>query len=154
MTVAGGRPEAPETESNQIMTVEQVAEYLQLNRLTVYRYVREGRIPAAKIGKLYRILKADVDAFLEGQKTRLAVRPRPSPDPAAVDRTPPSDRKPMPIQHPPEDIYVGPSWRERRRVHEEGATRRPTYPIEWVIRGLHYTNRESFAHQTDEPDSS
>ncbi|MGQ0568905.1 MAG: helix-turn-helix domain-containing protein, partial [Armatimonadota bacterium] len=46
-----------------VMTVDQVAAYLQLNRLTVYRYVREGKIPASRIGKLYRILRADVDLF-------------------------------------------------------------------------------------------
>ena len=50
-----------------LMTVEQVAAYLQLNKLTVYRYIREGRIPAARIGKSYRIRKADVDAFLESR---------------------------------------------------------------------------------------
>lgn len=133
MAIARGRREAPQIESGQIMTVDQVADYLQLNRLTVYRYVRQGRIPAAKIGKLYRILKADVDAFLEEQKAGLTARSRP-----AVPDVPAGPRRPAaatPIQHSPDEIYVGPSWRERRR--EQEATRKPTYPIEWVIRGLH-----------------
>lgn len=63
------RPKRASAESAAVMTVDQVAAYLQLNRLTVYRYVREGKIPAAKFGKVYRILKADVDGFLESQKT-------------------------------------------------------------------------------------
>jgi excisionase family DNA binding protein len=118
------------------MTVDQVAEYLQLNRLTVYRYVRDGRIPSAKIGKLYRILKADVDAFLEQQKTSSGAATRQAGEPAAAGRYHRASRTvPNPIQRSPEEIYVGPSWRERRR--EEEATRKPAYPIEWVIRSLH-----------------
>ncbi|OFX31604.1 MAG: hypothetical protein A2Z07_09650, partial [Armatimonadetes bacterium RBG_16_67_12] len=58
----------------QVMTVAQVAAYLQLNRLTVYRYIREGKIPAARIGKLYRVLKPDVDRFLDGQKVGIGGR--------------------------------------------------------------------------------
>lgn len=62
------RRRAPASGDQVVMTVQQVAEYLQLNRLTVYRYVREGKIPASKIGKLYRIAKDDVDRFLQTQK--------------------------------------------------------------------------------------
>ena len=125
---------ATQVETGQVMTVDQVAEYLQLNRLTVYRYVREGRIPAAKIGKLYRVLKADVDDFLERQKTAAPSAGPQIQEPASTARRSPRGL-PKPIQRSPHDIYVGPSWRERRR--EEDATRKPTYPIEWVIRGLH-----------------
>jgi excisionase family DNA binding protein len=121
-------------ESGHVMTVDQVAEYLQLNRLTVYRYVREGRIPAAKIGKLYRVLKADVDAFLEQQKAGVSAASSQAREPGVSDRQP-ERGLPKPIQRSPHEIYVGPSWRERRQ--EEEATRKPTYPIEWVIRGLH-----------------
>ena len=129
-----GRRTAPQGESGHVMTVDQVAEYLQLNRLTVYRYVREGRIPAAKIGKLYRVLKADVDAFLEQQKAGVSAGSSLAPKPAPGHRIP-QRPMPKPIERSPQEIYVGPSWRERRR--EEDATRKPTYPIEWVIRGLH-----------------
>lgn len=54
--------------NTDVLTVEQVADYLQLNKLTVYKYVREGRLPASKIGKSYRIRRADVDAFLDAQR--------------------------------------------------------------------------------------
>jgi excisionase family DNA binding protein len=132
-----GPRSALQAESGHVMTVDQVAEYLQLNRLTVYRYVREGRIPSAKIGKLYRILKADVDGFLERQKTASgAAAGRQAGEPAAAGQHGRASRTlPNPIQRSPEEIYVGPSWRERRR--EEEATRKPAYPIEWVIRSLH-----------------
>lgn len=121
----------------QVMTVDQVAAYLQLNRLTVYRYVREGRIPAAKIGKLYRILRGDVDQFLEAQKVGAPAPARrrvekaasiTSPTPAPAARTRRSD-----------EASVGPQRferiRERDREREQAELAR--YPLEWVMRGLH-----------------
>lgn len=48
----------------EILTVEQAADYLQVHRLTVYRYIRQGLLPAAKLGKMYRLFRRDVEAFL------------------------------------------------------------------------------------------
>ncbi|MDR7419119.1 MAG: helix-turn-helix domain-containing protein [Armatimonadota bacterium] len=128
MAARPDRPRVPE--AGQVLTVDQVAAYLQLNRLTVYRYIREGKIPAAKIGKLYRVLKADVDRFLEAQKTtEQAARRRPSkPSKAGASVVP---------QRSPEDVYVGPSWSERLRDREHREKSAPDYPLEWVMRGLH-----------------
>lgn len=53
---------------HEIMTVEQAAEYLQVHRLTVYRYIRQGLLPAAKLGKVYRLFRRDVEAFLDAAK--------------------------------------------------------------------------------------
>lgn len=52
----------------EILTVEQAAAYLQIHRVTVYKYIRAGLLPAAKLGKVYRIYRRDVDAFLASQK--------------------------------------------------------------------------------------
>jgi excisionase family DNA binding protein len=38
-----------------VMTPEQAADYLQVNRETVYRYIREGRLVASMLGRAYRI---------------------------------------------------------------------------------------------------
>ncbi len=51
-------------EMKEVMTPEQVAEYLQLNKDTVYRYIREGKLAASRLGRNYRITKANVDVFL------------------------------------------------------------------------------------------
>ena len=53
----------------EIMTPEQVADYLQLNKDTVYRYIREGKIAASRLGRSYRILKGDIDVFLMATST-------------------------------------------------------------------------------------
>jgi excisionase family DNA binding protein len=46
------------------MTPAQVAQYLQVHKLTVYRYVRDRQLPAVRLGRSLRILKADMDEFL------------------------------------------------------------------------------------------
>lgn len=54
----------------EIMTIEQVAEFLQLNYYTVYRMVVAGTIPASKLGRTWRVMKKDVLKYLEEQKKR------------------------------------------------------------------------------------
>ena len=51
-------------ESRDVMTPKQVAEYLQLHPMTIYRYIKEGKIPAAKIGGRYHIKKETVEKLL------------------------------------------------------------------------------------------
>lgn len=58
----------------EIMTPEQVADYLQLNKETVYRYIREGRLGASRMGRSYRIPRANVDLFLLATSTSQADR--------------------------------------------------------------------------------
>lgn len=47
-----------------VMTVEQLAAYLQLNPQVVYRHVRDGRIPVSRIGQTLRFPKSVIDAWL------------------------------------------------------------------------------------------
>ncbi len=48
---------------DDLCTVETAAAHLQVHRKTVLRYIRDGRLPATRIGKAYRIQRADLDAF-------------------------------------------------------------------------------------------
>jgi excisionase family DNA binding protein len=52
---------------DRIMTPDQVAEMLQLHPFTILGYIKEGRLRAAKLGRVYRIRESDVTAFLESQ---------------------------------------------------------------------------------------
>jgi excisionase family DNA binding protein len=49
--------------SEEVYTVEQFAERLKLHPKTVLRFIRDGRLRAVKLGKSYRILRSDFDAF-------------------------------------------------------------------------------------------
>lgn len=49
----------------EILTVSQVAEYLQLSEMTTYKLVQEGRIPAFKIGRHWRVRKSDLTSLID-----------------------------------------------------------------------------------------
>ena len=50
-----------------IMTLREVAGYLGLHVMTVYKLTREGRVPAAKIGGQWRFKRDVLDDWLETQ---------------------------------------------------------------------------------------
>ena len=53
-----------------VMTPEQAADYLQVNRETVYRYIREGKLVASRLGRAYRLPKRSLDLLLWVTRTR------------------------------------------------------------------------------------
>jgi excisionase family DNA binding protein len=55
-------------QDNEIMTVSQVAEYLQLSEMTTYKLVQEGRIPAFKIGRHWRVKKSELTSLIDRLK--------------------------------------------------------------------------------------
>jgi excisionase family DNA binding protein len=65
------------------LTTEEVLDYLQVNLRTVYRLIKAGKIPAVRVGRQWRVRRADLDAWLDGQRSRRTrVAPAPSPPPA------------------------------------------------------------------------
>lgn len=58
--------------SEQIMTLREVAHYLGLHIMTVYKLTREGRVPAAKIGGQWRFKRDVLDEWLEAEMHRNA----------------------------------------------------------------------------------
>ena len=48
---------------NEIMTLEEVAEYLRLKPQTIYSWAQEKKIPAAKLGKEWRFKKSIIDKW-------------------------------------------------------------------------------------------
>ncbi len=57
-------------QTRDILTPEQAADYLQVNRETVYRYIRQGKLIASKLGRSYRITKPSLDLLLWSTRTR------------------------------------------------------------------------------------
>jgi excisionase family DNA binding protein len=66
-----------------LMDIKQTAEYLQMNKMTVYKLAREGKIPAFKVASEWRFRKDLIDSWLMSQlkadaKTALAgIEPKP-----------------------------------------------------------------------------
>ena len=46
------------------MTAEEVARYLKLNKITVYKYAQQGRIPGIKIGNRWRFDREKIEELI------------------------------------------------------------------------------------------
>ena len=63
-----------QTMLRDVMTPEQVADYLQVATETVYRLIRQRKLAATRIGRAYRIPREDVEHFIASNSTREEVR--------------------------------------------------------------------------------
>ena len=62
--------------TKDVLTPQEVAEYLQLAPETIYRYIRQGKLVASKLGRQYRVPKENVDLFLLATSTAGAAQLR------------------------------------------------------------------------------
>jgi excisionase family DNA binding protein len=53
----------------QFVTVNEVAQLMRVSKMTVYRLIKQGDLPAVRIGKGYRIREEDVHRFLDSRYT-------------------------------------------------------------------------------------
>lgn len=49
--------------------VEELAEKLRVSKMTIYRYIKADKVKAFKMGKEFRIAKAEFDKFMDAHKT-------------------------------------------------------------------------------------
>ena len=49
----------------RLLTVSEVAELLRINKSTVYRMAKQGRLPATRVGRQWRFRKSVLDGLLE-----------------------------------------------------------------------------------------
>lgn len=55
---------------NDILTITQTAEYLQVCDKTVRRLIASKQLPASKIGKSWHIKASDIDEYMEMTKNK------------------------------------------------------------------------------------
>lgn len=53
--------------AENLMDIKQTAEYLQMNKMTVYKLARQGKIPAFKVASEWRFRKDLIDRWLMSQ---------------------------------------------------------------------------------------
>ena len=53
------------TKAKKVMTVKEIAEYLGVHPMTIYKYVQDGKIPAFKIGASWRIRKDSIKKWMD-----------------------------------------------------------------------------------------
>ena len=54
----------------EFYTAEELADKLRVNIMTIYRYIKAGKLKAYKLGKEFRIDKEEFNKFLEANKTK------------------------------------------------------------------------------------
>lgn len=59
-----------QNENKQFYTAKELADLLSLNVMTIYRYIKAGRLNAHKIGKEFRINHAEFERFMKSTKTK------------------------------------------------------------------------------------
>jgi excisionase family DNA binding protein len=52
---------------SEVLTVDEVAQVLRLNRNTAYRAIHDGTIPSLRIGDRYLVPRVRLDALLAGR---------------------------------------------------------------------------------------
>ncbi len=56
--------------NKEFYKTEELASLLQVNIMTIYRYIKAGKLKAYKIGREFRINKNDFNNFLDKVKTK------------------------------------------------------------------------------------
>lgn len=54
-----------ESISREILTIDELAAYLKISKSTLYKLVREGKIPSQKVGRHWRFRKEAIDRWLD-----------------------------------------------------------------------------------------
>lgn len=50
-----------------LLTVAEVADLFRVSSMTVYRLIRNGDLPAVRVGRSYRVREDDLQAYLQAQ---------------------------------------------------------------------------------------
>jgi excisionase family DNA binding protein len=58
------------TPKDDFYKAEELATVLKLNVMTIYRYIKAGKLRAHKIGKEYRIDRTEFERFINSTRTK------------------------------------------------------------------------------------
>ncbi|GAB4256408.1 MAG: helix-turn-helix domain-containing protein [Thermoleophilia bacterium] len=56
--------------AGEVLTIEELSEYLKIPKSTLYKLVREGYVPCQKVGKHWRFHKKAIDGWLRQHPER------------------------------------------------------------------------------------
>lgn len=48
----------------KVYTLDEVADILKVSRRTLYTYIKEGKLPAVKMGKYWRVSQDTLESFI------------------------------------------------------------------------------------------
>ena len=56
--------------SSDLMTTKELSEYLQLDRMTIYKLLKSGDIPANRVGHQWRFFRSYIDDWIRSKQVR------------------------------------------------------------------------------------
>jgi excisionase family DNA binding protein len=71
--------------SSPVMTVDELAAFLRVHKATIYRLLRDRKIPAFKVGSDWRFNREEIDEWRRGQENHSRV-----PEPKTKDEVKPT----------------------------------------------------------------
>ena len=54
-----------EREPVNVLTIDELSDYLRISRSTLYKLAQEGRVPCQKVGRHWRFRKETIDRWLD-----------------------------------------------------------------------------------------
>ena len=57
-------PQRPGLSEVRFLTVAEVAQTMRVSKMTVYRLVHSGELPAVRVGRSFRVTEDDVNEYL------------------------------------------------------------------------------------------
>ena len=57
-------PKSPPPAAHEVMTIDDLARYLQISKSSLYKLAQDGKVPGQKVGKHWRFHKDAVDRWL------------------------------------------------------------------------------------------
>jgi excisionase family DNA binding protein len=59
----------------EILTIQGLADYLQIDEKTAYRMAQGGELPGFKVRRQWRFKRADIDVWIESRKKNVTAVP-------------------------------------------------------------------------------
>ena len=60
------------TDTGNVLTIEELAEYLKISKSTLYKLAQNGALPGIKVGRHWRFHKDGVDEWLKSHPEHLS----------------------------------------------------------------------------------
>ena len=54
------------------MTLDEVAKYLRMKKVTIYKHAQEGKVPGFKVGSKWRFKKTSIDKWIADKEQNVS----------------------------------------------------------------------------------
>lgn len=61
------QPLKPKVGKMEVLNADEACQYLKIAKVTLYKYIRKGRIPAFKMGRVWKFHKESLDNWVKGR---------------------------------------------------------------------------------------